>query len=88
MKLAAQFPRIVEAAAANREPHRIAFYLAISPPRSTRSWNRGNDDPARRFLWLTTPKPRLRGWPWPMRSGRSSATGCAIMGVAAAEEMD
>ena len=27
VRLAAQFPRIVEAAAANREPHRIAFYL-------------------------------------------------------------
>src|SRR3546814_9102344 len=28
VKLLAQFPRIVEAAASAREPHRIAFYLA------------------------------------------------------------
>ena len=27
VKLAAQFPRIVESAAAAHEPHRIAFYL-------------------------------------------------------------
>ena len=45
VKLAAQFPRIVEAAAAAREPHRIAFYLYDLAAAFHALWNRGNDDP-------------------------------------------
>ena len=45
MKLAAQFPRVVEAAAAAREPHRIAFYLYDLAAAFHALWNVGNDDP-------------------------------------------
>ena len=50
VKLAAQFPRMVETAAAAREPHRIAFYLYDLAAAFHALWNMGNDDPARRFL--------------------------------------
>ena len=50
VKLAAQFPRIVETAAAAREPHRIAFYLYDLAAAFHAAWNVGNDCPDRRFL--------------------------------------
>src|SRR5690606_19793884 len=56
VKLAAQFPRVVEGAAANHEPHRIAFYLYDLAAAFHALWNRGNDDPARRFLRTDDPE--------------------------------
>ncbi|WP_288935282.1 arginine--tRNA ligase [uncultured Sphingomonas sp.] len=50
VKLAAQFPRVVETAAAAREPHRIAFYLYDLAAAFHAAWNVGNDRPDRRFL--------------------------------------
>jgi arginyl-tRNA synthetase len=50
VKRAAQFPRIVEAAAAAREPHRIAFFLEGLASEFHLLWNTGNDDPKRRFV--------------------------------------
>ena len=50
VKLAAQFPRIVETAATAREPHRIAFYLYDLAAAFHALWNVGNDRPDRRFL--------------------------------------
>jgi arginyl-tRNA synthetase len=50
VKLAAQFPRVVETAAAAREPHRIAFYLYDLAALFHQLWNVGNDRPDRRFL--------------------------------------
>lgn len=50
VKLAAQFPRVVETAAAAREPHRIAFYLYDLAAAFHALWNVGNDRPDRRFL--------------------------------------
>ena len=50
VKLAAQFPRIVEGAAAAREPHRIAFFLNDLAAAFHALWNVGNDRPDRRFL--------------------------------------
>ncbi|MBA4171915.1 MAG: arginine--tRNA ligase [Hyphomicrobium sp.] len=50
VKQAAQFPRIVEASAAAREPHRIAFFLAELAAAFHAMWNAGIDDPQRRFI--------------------------------------
>ncbi|MBA3836783.1 MAG: arginine--tRNA ligase, partial [Zymomonas sp.] len=55
VKLAAQFPRVVETAAAAREPHRIAFYLYDLAAAFHAQWNVGNDRPERRFLILDNP---------------------------------
>ena len=51
VKRAAEFPRVVEAAAAAREPHRIAFFLEALASEFHTLWNMGNDDPTRRFLY-------------------------------------
>jgi arginyl-tRNA synthetase len=87
VRLAAQFPRIVEAAAQAHEPHRIAFYLGDLADAFHALWNRGNDDPSRRFLLednagLTGARLMLAG-----ALGQVIRNGLNIMGVAAAEEM-
>ena len=50
VKRAAQYPRVLEGAALAHEPHRIAFYLYDLAAEFHALWNRGNDDPERRFL--------------------------------------
>ncbi|WP_037499699.1 arginine--tRNA ligase [Sphingomonas jaspsi] len=87
VKQAAQYPRVVEAAALNHEPHRVAFYLYDLAAALHALWNRGNDDPSRRFLVdgdaaLTRARLELaRGVQQVIRNGLS------LMGVEAAEEM-
>ena len=87
VKVAAQYPRAIEAAALSHEPHRIAFYLNDLASAFHSLWNRGNDDPARRFLIedradLTRARLELaRG------VGQVLKNGLGLMGVEAAEEM-
>jgi arginyl-tRNA synthetase len=50
VRLIAQWPRQVEAAAAAHEPHRIAFYLYDLAAAFHAHWNRGRDEPALRFI--------------------------------------
>ncbi|MGE3624182.1 MAG: DALR anticodon-binding domain-containing protein, partial [Bdellovibrionales bacterium] len=50
IKLLANWPRVVEAAAIAREPHRIAFYLMDLAGAFHSLWNKGNDDAALRFI--------------------------------------
>ncbi len=49
-KKLAEWPRLVEIAARSHEPHRIAFYLYELASDFHALWNRGNDDPALRFV--------------------------------------
>ena len=51
----AQFPRLVEAAAASHEPHRIAFYLYDLASAFHSFWNKGKDSPQLRFVNQTDP---------------------------------
>jgi len=88
VKVAAQFPRIVEAAALAHEPHRIAFYLADIAAAFHALWNRGNDDPDKRILVvnnapLTTARLALAAG-----IGQIIRNGLSIMGVEAVEEME
>ncbi|WP_071675149.1 arginine--tRNA ligase [Nioella nitratireducens] len=46
----AEWPRIVETAAAAHEPHRVAFYLYDLASDFHGLWNKGNAEPALRFL--------------------------------------
>ncbi len=46
----AAWPRMVEAAAEAHEPHRIAFFLYDLASELHTLWNRGNDEPAERFV--------------------------------------
>jgi arginyl-tRNA synthetase len=50
IKHLAEWPRIVEMAAAAHEPHRIAFYLYDLASRFHVHWNRGNDEPRLRLV--------------------------------------
>ncbi|NBR90385.1 MAG: arginine--tRNA ligase [Rhodobacteraceae bacterium] len=45
-----EWPRLVEIAARTNEPHRIAFYLYELASDFHSLWNRGNDEPALRFV--------------------------------------
>ena len=85
--LAAQFPRVVEQAAAWREPHRIAFYLYDLAAAFHAAWNRGNDDPARRFLQQALPELTAARLFLAAGIGQVIRNGLSIMGVEAAEEM-
>lgn len=46
----AEWPRLVEIAARNNEPHRVAFYLYELASEFHGLWNRGNDDSSLRFI--------------------------------------
>jgi arginyl-tRNA synthetase len=87
VRLAAQFPRVVEAAALAHEPHRIAFYLHELAAALHAQWNKGNDDPARRFLLAQNQELTRARLELASAIGQIVRNGLAIMGVQAAEEM-
>ena len=87
VRLAAQFPRLVEAAAAAREPHRIAFFLHDLAAAFHSYWNLGNDRPDKRFIVaqdgaLTAARLYLA-----TQIGQLVRNGLALLGVQAVEEM-
>ncbi|WP_226700298.1 arginine--tRNA ligase [Qipengyuania gaetbuli] len=84
---AAQFPRIVEAAARAREPHRIAFFLGDLAAAFHSYWNAGNDDPAKRII--QEGDAELTGARLFVASqiGQVIRNGLGILGVEAVEEM-
>ncbi|QDZ07967.1 arginine--tRNA ligase [Sphingomonas panacisoli] len=88
VKLAAQFPRVVETAAAAREPHRIAFYLYDLAAAFHASWNVGNDRPERRFLLTDNHELTCARLFLGDAIGQIVRNGLAIMGVEAVEEMN
>jgi arginyl-tRNA synthetase len=87
VKLAAQFPRVVEAAAQAHEPHRIAFYLGDLAGAFHQQWNKGNDDPSKRFLLIQDPELTRARLELAFAIRQIIRNGLWIMGVAAAEEM-
>jgi arginyl-tRNA synthetase len=87
VKLAAQFPRTVEGAAMAHEPHRIAFYLYDLAAAFHALWNRGNDDPERRFLLENNPQLSRARLELALGIGQIIRSGLDLMGVEAAEEM-
>ena len=87
VKLAAQYPRIIEQAAASHEPHRVAFYLYDLAAAFHALWNRGNDDPARRFVVADDLPVSAARLALADAIGQIIRNGLGVMGVAAAEEM-
>jgi len=87
VKLAAQWPRAVEAAAVAHEPHRIAFYLGDLAAAFHALWNRGNDDPSRRFLVAEDPVLTASRLALARAIGQVIRNGLSIMGVTPVEEM-
>ena len=87
LKRLALFPRMIEAAAAAHEPHRIAFYLYDLASEFHALWTRGRDLPYLRFIInndASLTKARLA-----MVQGivLVLASGLAILGVHAPDEM-
>jgi arginyl-tRNA synthetase len=87
IKLMAGWPRLIEGAAETHEPHRVAFYLYDLAAAFHGLWNRGNTDPAARFIVrgereLTAARLALvRG------VATVIASGLAVLGVTPVEEM-
>ncbi|WP_373504484.1 arginine--tRNA ligase [Aestuariivirga sp.] len=83
----AEFPRLIEAAAAAHEPHRIAFYLFDLAGDFHALWNKGKDSPQLRFILkddvniTTTRLAFLRAIRYVLSNG------LRILGVRPAEEM-
>tara|TARA_A100001391_G_scaffold66729_3_gene42500 strand:+ start:90557 stop:92305 length:1749 start_codon:yes stop_codon:yes gene_type:complete len=87
IKLAAQFPREVEAAARAREPHRIAFYLYELAGALHGWWNMGNDDPEKRIIVAQNLKVSGARLFLAVQIGQIVRNGLAILGVEAVEEL-
>ncbi len=88
VKVAAQWPRIVEQAAATREPHRIAFYLNDIAAAFHTQWNAGNDEPARRFVLADNPALTAARLALADATAQVIRNGLAVMGVEAANELN
>jgi arginyl-tRNA synthetase len=87
VKLAAQFPRLVEAAAAAREPHRVAFFLYDLAAALHSYWNLGNDKPEKRFIVAQDQALSGARLYLAAQIGQLIRNGLAILGVEAVEEM-
>jgi arginyl-tRNA synthetase len=87
VKRAAQYPRVLEGAALAHEPHRIAFYLYDLAAEFHALWNRGNDDPTRRFLVENNPQLSRARLELALGIAQIIRSGLGLMGVAATEEM-
>ena len=87
LKLLAQYPRIVEAAAVAHEPHRIAFYLYDLASEFHALWTKGRDLPYLRFI--ITNDAEITRARLAMVQGVVSvlASGLAVLGVHAPTEM-
>ncbi len=87
VKMAAQFPRIVESAAAAREPHRVAFYLNDLAAAFHTFYNLGNDWPDKRILMVNDHERTSARLFLAKNIGQTVKNGLSLMGVEAAESM-
>ena len=87
IKLAAQFPRLVEAAAVAREPHRVAFFLQDLAAAFHGYWNVGNDRPEKRFIVAQDSDLTAARLYLATQIGQLVRNGLALLGVEAVEEM-
>jgi arginyl-tRNA synthetase len=81
------YPRVVESAAEAHEPHRIAFYLYELASELHAQWNRGKDLPQLRFIITTDRSSTLARLALVHATKLVLASGLAILGVNAPEEM-
>ena len=86
-KKIAEWPRLVEIAARNNEPHRVAFYLYELASDLHGLWNRGNEDPALRFFQDGNPAVSQAKIALARSVSVVICSGLAILGVTPVEEM-
>ncbi len=87
IKQAAQFPRMVEAAAVAREPHRVAFFLGDLAAAFHSYWNLGNERPEKRFIVAQDAEMTAARLFLGQQIGQVVRNGLALLGVVAVEEM-
>ena len=83
----ARYPRIIEAAAQSHEPHRVAFYLFELASRLHSQWTRGKDLPKLRFINPENRKLTLARLALVQAVALVIASGLAIVGASAPDEM-
>jgi arginyl-tRNA synthetase len=87
VKRMAQWPRLVESASIAHEPHRVAFYLHDLASEFHSHWTRGNDLPHLRFIIRDDPSLTMARAGLVYGLAAVIASGLAILGVEAPEEM-
>ncbi len=86
LKKVAEWPRLVEIAARNNEPHRVAFYLYELASDFHGLWNRGNDEAGLRFV-QENPAASQAKIALAKAVSVVICAGLAILGVTPVEEM-
>jgi arginyl-tRNA synthetase len=81
------WPKLVEAAAEAREPHRISFYLYDLASLFHAFWNKGKEDATLRFLIEDNPELTLARLALLQGIANVIASGLAVIGVKPVEEM-
>ena len=87
MRLIAQYPRLIEQAAQTREPHRVVFYLQDLASSFHGLWNKGKDLPDLRFINNDDRKGTLARLALVKAVRTVIASGLALLGVSAPDEM-
>jgi arginyl-tRNA synthetase len=87
VRLIAQWPRQVEAAAVAHEPHRIAFYLYDLAAAFHAHWNRGRDEPSLRFVVEGDSETTRARLALVQAVGFVIESGLTVFGVTPVEEM-
>jgi arginyl-tRNA synthetase len=81
------YPRLIEAAATSHEPHRIAFYLYELASEFHALWTKGKDLPHLRFIMQNDPEQTLARLALVQGVVTVLASGLAVLGVGAPDEM-
>ena len=87
MRRLALYPRLIEAASAAHEPHRIAFYLYDLASDFHAQWNWGKDASYLRFIIPNDPLITVARLALVQGVVTVLASGLAMLGVEAPEEM-
>ncbi len=87
VKLIASYPRIIEGAATAHEPHRVAFFVHELASAFHSLWNKGKDSPQLRFVNQTDRESTMARLAFVHAVRSVLASGLAVAGVAAPEEM-
>jgi arginyl-tRNA synthetase len=81
------FPVVVEGAARAHEPHRVAFYLYDLASAFHAQWTKGNESPHLRFIQTNDGTLTAARLALILATQRVLATGLALLGVQAPQEM-
>ena len=87
IKKLAAFPQVVEGAARAHEPHRLAFYLYDLAAAFHTQWTKGNESPHLRFIQPSDGTLTAARLALILANQQVLATGLALLGVQAPQEM-